>query len=484
MEIWKKSLKELSELIKSKELKPSEVVEAFIERKNQVEDKVKAYVTVTDEIAIEDAKKKDEEILKLEDIPALFGLPIAIKDNISTKGIRTTCSSRMLENFVPVYDATVIERLKQNGYIITGKTNLDEFAMGSSTENSAFFTTRNPWDLDRVPGGSSGGSAAAVAAGMVPASLGSDTGGSIRQPAAFCGVVGLKPTYGRVSRYGLVAFASSLDQIGPITRTVEDAALLMNIIAGKDKKDSTSKDIQVPNYLDFIGKDIKGLKIGIPKEFFPSDLDSDIKQIIMDNAKKLQQEGAILEEISLPYTQYAIETYYIIAPSEASSNLARFDGVRYGYRASTYTDLEEMYSKTRDEGFGPEVKRRIMIGTYVLSSGYYDAYYLKAQKVRTLIYQDFMRAFEKVDVILTPTTPDVAFKVGEKSSDPIQMYLSDIFTVSINLATVPAISVPCGFKDGLPVGLQIIGKPFDEGTIIKVADKVEKINQIHKIFPL
>lgn len=484
MEIWKKSLKELSELIKSKELKPSEVVEVFIERKNQVEDKVKAYVTVTDEIAIEDAKKKDEEILKLEDIPALFGLPIAIKDNISTKGIRTTCSSRMLENFVPVYDATVIERLKQNGYIITGKTNLDEFAMGSSTENSAFFTTRNPWDLDRVPGGSSGGSAAAVAAGMVPASLGSDTGGSIRQPAAFCGVVGLKPTYGRVSRYGLVAFASSLDQIGPITRTVEDAALLMNIIAGKDKKDSTSKDIQVPNYLDFIGKDIKGLKIGIPKEFFPSDLDSDIKQIIMDNAKKLQQEGAILEEISLPYTQYAIETYYIIAPSEASSNLARFDGVRYGYRASTYTDLEEMYSKTRDEGFGPEVKRRIMIGTYVLSSGYYDAYYLKAQKVRTLIYQDFMRAFEKVDVILTPTTPDVAFKVGEKSSDPIQMYLSDIFTVSINLATVPAISVPCGFKDGLPVGLQIIGKPFDEGTIIKVADKVEKINQIHKIFPL
>lgn len=484
MEIWKKSLKELSELIKSKELKPSEVVEAFIERKNQVEDKVKAYVTVTDEIAIEDAKKKDEEIFKLEDIPVLFGLPIAIKDNISTKGIKTTCSSRMLENFVPVYDATVVEKLKQNGYIITGKTNLDEFAMGSSTENSAFFTTRNPWSLDRVPGGSSGGSAAAVAAGMVPASLGSDTGGSIRQPAAFCGVVGLKPTYGRVSRYGLVAFASSLDQIGPITRTVEDAALLMNIIAGKDKRDSTSKDIQVPNYLDFLGKDIKGLKIGIPKEFFPSDLDSDIKQIIMDNAKKLQQEGAILEEISLPYTQYAIETYYIIAPSEASSNLARFDGVRYGYRASTYTDLEEMYSKTRDEGFGPEVKRRIMIGTYVLSSGYYDAYYLKAQKVRTLIYQDFMRAFEKVDVILTPTTPDVAFKVGEKSSDPIQMYLSDIFTVSINLATVPAISVPCGFKDGLPVGLQIIGKPFDEGTIIKVADRVEKINQIHKMFPL
>lgn len=483
MHIWKKSLKELSDLVRSKELKPSEVINSFIERKNQVEQKVKAYVTTTDEIAIEDAKRKDEEILRFEQIPLLFGLPIAIKDNISTKGIRTTCSSKMLENFVPVYDATVIEKLNENGYIITGKTNLDEFAMGSSTENSAFFTTRNPWSLDRVPGGSSGGSAAAVAACMVPASLGSDTGGSIRQPAAFCGVVGLKPTYGRVSRYGLVAFASSLDQIGPIARTVEDVALLMNVISGKDERDSTSKDIDVPNYLDFIGKDIKGLKIGIPREFFPEDLNGEIRQIIMDNAKKLEQEGAILEEVSLPYTKYAIETYYIIAPSEASSNLARFDGVRYGYRTDLYRDLEEMYSKTRDEGFGPEVKRRIMIGTYVLSSGYYDAYYLKAQKVRTLIYQDFMKAFEKVDVILTPTTPDVAFKIGEKSSDPIQMYLSDIFTVSVNLATVPAISVPCGFKDGLPVGLQLIGKPFDEGTIIQVADRLEKINQISKIFP-
>lgn len=483
MHIWKRSLKELSDLVRSKELKPSEIIYSFIERKNQVEQKVKAYVTTTDEIAIEYAKRKDEEILKFEQIPLLFGLPIAIKDNISTKGIRTTCSSRMLENFVPVYDATVIEKLNESGYIITGKTNLDEFAMGSSTENSAFFTTRNPWSLDRVPGGSSGGSAAAVAACMVPASLGSDTGGSIRQPAAFCGVVGLKPTYGRVSRYGLVAFASSLDQIGPIARTVEDVALLMNVISGKDERDSTSKDVDVPDYLDFIGKDIKGLKIGVPREFFPEDLNDEIRQIIMDNAKKLEREGAILEEVSLPYTKYAIETYYIIAPSEASSNLARFDGVRYGYRADSYRDLEEMYSKTRDEGFGPEVKRRIMIGTYVLSSGYYDAYYLKAQKVRTLIYQDFMKAFEKVDVILTPTTPDVAFRIGEKSSDPIQMYLSDIFTVSINLATVPAISVPCGFKDGLPVGLQLIGKPFDEGTIIQVADRLEKINQISKIFP-
>lgn len=483
MELWKKSLKELSDLVKAKEVKPSEVIQAFIDRKNQVEDKVKAYVTITDEIAVEEARRRDEELARLDTVPPLFGLPVAIKDNISTKGIRTTCSSKMLENFVPIYDATVIEKLKDSGYIITGKTNLDEFAMGSSTENSAFFTTRNPWDLDRVPGGSSGGSAAAVAAGMVPASLGSDTGGSIRQPAAFCGVVGLKPTYGRVSRYGLVAFASSLDQIGPITRSVEDAALLMNIIAGKDHRDSTSKDIPVPDYLDFIGRDIKGLRIGVPKEYFPSDLDSQIKQSVLDMVRNLEKEGAVVEEISLPYTKYAIETYYIIAPSEASSNLARFDGVRYGYRASEYRDLEEMYSKTRDEGFGPEVKRRIMVGTYVLSSGYYDAYYLKAQKVRTLIYQDFMRAFDKVDVIITPTTPDTAFKIGEKSSDPIQMYLSDIFTVSINLATVPAISVPCGFKDGLPVGLQIIGKPFDEGTILSVADMVEHIAGVDKIFP-
>lgn len=483
MDLWKKSLKDLYDLVKSKEVKPSEIVQSFIDRKNQVEDSIKAYVTLTDEIAIEEAKDRDEKLTKLDTIPPLFGLPVAIKDNISTKGIKTTCSSRMLETFVPVYDATVIERMKESGYIITGKTNLDEFAMGSSTENSAFFTTKNPWDLERVPGGSSGGSAAAVAAGMVPASLGSDTGGSIRQPAAFCGVVGLKPTYGRVSRYGLVAFASSLDQIGPITRSVEDAALIMNVISGKDERDSTSKDVPVPNYLDFIGKDIKGIKIGIPKEYFPTDLDGGIKQSILDMVRNLEKEGAVVEEISLPHTRYAIETYYIIAPSEASSNLARFDGVRYGYRASKYADLEDMYSITRDEGFGPEVKRRIMVGTYVLSSGYYDAYYLKAQKVRTLIYQDFMKAFEKVDVIITPTTPDVAFKIGEKSSDPIQMYLSDIFTVSVNLATVPAISVPCGFKDGLPVGLQIIGKPFDEGTILSVADRVEGIAQIDKLFP-
>jgi len=384
---------------------------------------------------------------------------------------------------VPPFDATVIKRLKDKEYVITGKTNLDEFAMGSSTENSAFFVTRNPWDLDRVPGGSSGGSAAAVSAGLAPAALGSDTGGSIRQPAAFCGVIGLKPTYGRVSRYGLVAFASSLDQIGTFTRTVEDTAILLNIISGKDPKDSTSADREVPDFTKFLDKDIKGIKIGIPEEFFVEGLDSQIKELVMESAKLLEKEGAELVSISMPTTKYAIEAYYIIAPSEASSNLARYDGVRYGFRASDYSDLEEMYSKTRDEGFGAEVKRRIMLGTYSLSSGYYDAYYLKAQKVRTLIYQDFMKAFESVDIILTPTTPDVAFRIGEKVDDPLQMYLSDIFTVSVNMAGVPGMSIPCGFKDGLPVGMQLIGKPFDEGTIIQVADRFTKLKDFSKDFP-
>ncbi|MFN4307390.1 Asp-tRNA(Asn)/Glu-tRNA(Gln) amidotransferase subunit GatA [Sulfurihydrogenibium azorense] len=484
MELWKKSAVEISNLIKKKEIKPSEVVQSFIERKKQVEPKINAYITDLEELAIKQAKEKDQEITKLDNIPDLFAVPIAIKDNISTKGIKTTCASKILENFVPVYDATVIERLNSQGYIITGKTNLDEFAMGSSTENSAFFTTKNPWDLERVPGGSSGGSAAVVAAGVVPLSLGSDTGGSIRQPAAFCGIVGLKPTYGRVSRYGLVAFASSLDQIGPFSRYVEDTALIMNVISGKDSRDSTSKDIPLPNFLEEIKKDVKGLKIGLPQEFFTEELNPQIKEIILDAVKQLEKEGMSVEWISLPYSKYAIETYYIIAPSEASSNLARFDGVRYGYRTKDYKDLEEMYSKTRDEGFGQEVKRRIMVGTYALSSGYYDAYYLKAQKVRTLIYQDYMKAFEKVDVIITPTTPDVAFKIGEKSNDPIQMYLSDIFTVSINMATLPAVSIPCGFKDNLPVGMQIIGKPFDESTILKVAYRWQSIYRFYEKVPM
>ena len=484
MELWKKSAVEISNLIKKKEVKPSEVVQSFIDRKRQVEPKINAYITDLEELAIKQAKEKDEEITKLDNIPDFYAIPIAVKDNISTKGIKTTCASKILENFVPVYDATVIERLNTQGYIITGKTNLDEFAMGSSTENSAFFTTKNPWDLERVPGGSSGGSAAVVASGAVPISLGSDTGGSIRQPAAFCGIVGLKPTYGRVSRYGLVAFASSLDQIGPFSRYVEDTALIMNVISGKDSKDSTSKDIPVPNFLEEIKKDVKGLKIGLPQEFFTEELNPQIKEIILNAVKQLEKEGLSVEWISLPYSKYAIETYYIIAPSEASSNLARFDGVRYGYRTKDYKDLEEMYSKTRDEGFGAEVKRRIMVGTYALSSGYYDAYYLKAQKVRTLIYQDYMKAFEKVDVIITPTTPDVAFKIGEKSSDPIQMYLSDIFTVSANMATLPAVSIPCGFKDNLPVGMQIIGKPFDEATILRVAYRWQNIYRFYEKVPM
>ncbi len=483
MSLWQKSLKELSELVKKKEVKPSEIVESFLERTKEFEPKINSYVTDLSEQALEKAKEADEKIASMEEIPLLFGLPIAIKDNISTKGIRTTCSSKMLENYIPPFDATVIEELNKQGYILTGKTNLDEFAMGSSTENSAFFTTKNPWDLERVPGGSSGGSAAAVGAGIVPASLGSDTGGSIRQPAAFCGVVGLKPTYGRVSRYGLVAFASSLDQIGPITRTVEDAALLLNVIAGKDPKDSTSDDVPVPDFTSFIGKDIKGIKIGLPKEFFIEELNPQIKEAVLNAAKELEKEGAELIEVSLPTTKYAIEAYYIIAPSEASSNLARYDGVRYGYRTPEYKNLEEMYSKTRDEGFGAEVKRRIMLGTFALSSGYYDAYYLKAQKVRTLIYQEFMNVFKEVDIILTPTTPDVAFKIGEKTDDPIQMYLSDIFTVSVNMASLPGISIPCGFKDNLPIGMQLIGKPYDEGTILQVAHAYERMHDFYKKFP-
>ncbi len=483
MSLWQKSLKELSELVKKKEVKPSEIVESFLERTKEFEPKINSYVTDLSEEALEKAKEADEKIASMEEIPLLFGLPIAIKDNISTKGTRTTCSSKMLENYVPPFDATVIEKLNDQGYILTGKTNLDEFAMGSSTENSAFFTTKNPWDLERVPGGSSGGSAAAVGAGIVPASLGSDTGGSIRQPAAFCGVVGLKPTYGRVSRYGLVAFASSLDQIGPITRTVEDAALLLNVIAGKDPKDSTSDDVPVPDYTSFIGKDIKGIKIGLPKEFFIEELNPKIKEAVLNAAKELEKEGAELVEVSLPTTKYAIEAYYIIAPSEASSNLARYDGVRYGYRTPEYKNLEEMYSKTRDEGFRAEVKRRIMLGTFALSSGYYDAYYLKAQKVRTLIYQEFMNVFKEVDIILTPTTPDVAFKIGEKTDDPIQMYLSDIFTVSVNMASLPGISIPCGFKDNLPIGMQLIGKPYDEGTLLQVAHAYERMHDYYKKFP-
>lgn len=404
----------------------------------------------------------------------LSGIPITIKDNICIEGVQTTCASHILEGFVAPYSATVIKRLLDNGAILIPRANMDEFAMGSSTENSYFGVTRNPYDPERVPGGSSGGSATAVASHCAIAALGSDTGGSIRQPAALCGVVGLKPTYGRVSRYGLIAFASSLDQIGPITKDVTDCAILLSVISGHDPMDSTSADIPVPDYTKVLGEDIKGLKIGVPKEYFIEGMDPEVKAAIEKGIKDLKNLGAEIIQISLPHTDYAVATYYIIATAEASSNLARFDGVQYGYRAKT-DSLYDMYTKTRREGFGPEVKRRIILGTYVLSAGYYDAYYLKAQKVRTLILKDFQEAFKKVDIILTPTSPTPAFKIGEKAEDPLQMYLSDIYTISVNLAGLPAISIPCGLtKNNLPIGLQLISRPFDEETILRVAYNYEQ----------
>lgn len=477
--LWKKSLTELKELIQKGEVTIQEVIESFYDRFNKTEEKIKAYITPLYEKALEQAKKLD----KYND-RVLFGLPIAVKDNILVEGEKTTCASKILENFVAPYDATVVERLKKAGALIVGKTNLDEFAMGSSTEYSAFFPTRNPWNLERVPGGSSGGSAATVAALSAPVSLGSDTGGSIRQPASFCGVIGIKPTYGRVSRYGLVAFASSLDQIGVFGRRTEDVALVLEVISGWDEKDSTSMNVPVPKWSEEIKKEIKNLKVGVPKEFFEFDLHPEVKEAFDEFIKELEKEGFEIREISLPYVKYAIPTYYIIAPSEASSNLARYDGVRYGYRAKDYKNINEMYSKTRDEGFGQEVKRRIMLGTFALSAGYYDAYYLKAQKVRRLIYEDFMKAFNEVDVIASPTTPTLPFKFGEKTQNPIEMYLSDILTVPVNLAGLPAISIPIAWKNNLPVGGQLIGKPWDETTILRVSYLWEQKFKHYEKIPL
>ena len=487
MELLNKSLRELNELIKKKEIKPTEILEELLNRIKETEPKLNAYITVTEEKARKKAEIADKELEKLgeDEIPELFGIPLSIKDNINVENVRMTCASKILENFISPYDATVIKKFRERGAIFVGKNNLDEFAMGSSTETSYFGPTRNPWDLERVPGGSSGGSAAAVSARSAIASLGSDTGGSIRQPAALCGVVGLKPTYGRVSRYGLTAFASSLDQIGPITKTVEDAAYLLNIISGQDSKDATSVRIPVPDFLENLNNEIKGLKAGLPEEYFVEGIEPEVKEKVLEAVKKLESLGVEIEEISLPNTKYAVETYYIIAPAEASSNLGRFDGVRYTYRAKDYKNLIDMYCKTRAEGFGDEVKRRIMIGTYTLSAGYYDAYYLKAQKVRTLIYQGFQNAFEKVDFIVTPVSPTTAFKIGEKTDDPIKMYLSDIFTIAVNLAGLPAISIPCGFDSkNLPVGLQIIGKAFDEVTILNVANVIEKELNLNTIPPV
>jgi len=475
MELTELTIHELHQKIKKREITSRQATESVFHRIEAVEPKLQAYTTLTRETAMAQAEAADRRIQSGQAITPLTGIPLAIKDNLCTRGVRTTCSSKILENFIPPYDATVIAKFKDGGFVMTGKTNMDEFAMGSSTENSAFAVTKNPWALDRIPGGSSGGSAAAVAADLCIAALGSDTGGSIRQPAACCGVVGLKPTYGRVSRYGLVAFASSLDQIGPLAKDVTDCAVMMNAIAGHDPMDSTSADIPCPDFTRALAKDVKGLKLGMPKEYFIEGMDAEVEQAVKEAIKLLEKAGAVIKNIHLPHTPYAVATYYLLATAEASSNLARYDGVKYGYRTKQAKDLMEMYMKTRSEGFGPEVKRRIMLGTYALSAGYYDAYYRKAQQVRTLIKGDFDAAWKEVDAVLTPTAPTPAFRIGEKTQDPLQMYLSDIFTISVNLAGIPAISIPCGFtKSHLPIGLQILGRPFDEETILRAAYTYEQ----------
>ncbi len=459
-----------------------ELTEACLERINQVEDRVKSFVTITGEPALEQALNADG-VLKEGEAGHLTGIPAVIKDVMCTKGIPTTCSSKMLEHFVPPYNSTVVQKLYDRGAVMIGKANMDEFAMGSSTENSAFFPTHNPWDLSRVPGGSSGGSAASVSADETIFALGSDTGGSIRQPAALCSVTGLKPTYGRVSRFGLVAFASSLDQIGPLTKDVTDCALVMNAISGYDERDSTSVPEPVPDYTACLTGDIKGMRLGVPKEYFVEGIQPGVDSVVRTAIKQLEGLGASIEEVSLPHTRYALAVYYIIAPSEASANLARYDGVKYGFAYKEATGMWENMEKTRQYGFGPEVKRRIMLGTYALSAGYYDAYYLKAQKVRTLIRREFDGVFEKVDALITPTSPTTPFKIGEKTDDPLQMYLSDVCTLPINIAGIPAISIPAGFSEGLPVGMQIIGKPFAEETLLKIGHAYQQVTDWHKQRP-
>lgn len=471
---------ELREKLLSGELTAQKVTEELFCQIEEKDPLIDAYLTLDKENALRAAQEVDARLKQGEKPGLLAGIPIAIKDNICTRGLKTTCASKILANFISPYDAHVIERLRAEGAVIIGKTNLDEFAMGSSTENSGFKPTKNPWDLSRIPGGSSGGSAAAVAAGMAYMALGSDTGGSVRQPAGLCGVVGLKPTYGRVSRYGLVAFGSSLDQIGPITRDVRDAALLLQVIAGHDTRDSTCIKEPIPDYLASIDDPFEGVRLGVPKEYFAEGLNDEVRGAVEEAIKIYQGLGADIVEISLPHTQYAVAVYYIIATAEASSNLARYDGVRYGYRTSSSNGIIEMYSRSRAEGFGSEVKRRIMLGTYALSSGYYEAYYLKASKVRNLIRQDFLSAFEKVDFIICPTSPTPAFKLGERIENPLEMYLSDVYTIPANLAGIPGISIPCGFtKDNLPVGLQLMGKHFDEAGLLKVARAFERETEYH-----
>jgi aspartyl-tRNA(Asn)/glutamyl-tRNA(Gln) amidotransferase subunit A len=474
-----RTVRELSALLADREVSAREVAEAHLARIETVDARVKAFLTPTPEEALRQADAMDERRARGEALGPLAGVPFALKDNICTREIRTTCGSRILPDFVPPYDATVTARLRDAGAALVGKANCDEFAMGSSTENSGYFPTRNPWDTERVPGGSSGGSAAAVAAGEVPFSLGSDTGGSIRQPAAFCGVVGLKPTYGRVSRSGLVAYASSLDQIGPMAHTVEDAAMALNAISGHDPLDSTSVNLDVPDFTEACRADVKGLRIGVPREYFGEGVDPAVAALVRQAIDTLCELGATAEECSLPSTEHALASYYIIAPAEASSNLARFDGVKYGHRTKALAGHIGLMEKTRDEGFGDEVKQRIMIGTYALSAGYYDAYYKRAQQVRTLIRREFDAAFERFDVLLTPTTPTTAFRLGEKAGDPLAMKLADILTIPVNMAGLPALSLPCGFTDGLPVGLHVIGGPFDEATVFRAAHAYEQATDWH-----
>ena len=475
MDITELTVHELQEKIKNKELTITEITKAYVDRIKEKEPEVQAFITELTEEGMKQAEEIQAKIDRGEKVGKLAGIPIGIKDIICTKGVKTTCASKMLENFVAPYDATVMNKINAEEMIDLGKLNMDEFAMGGSTEYSAFFKTANPWDLERVPGGSSGGSAAAVASSMAPWALGSDTGGSIRQPSSLCGVVGLKPTYGLVSRYGLVAFASSLDQIGPITKDVTDSAILLNLIAGHDEKDSTSMEIEEKDYTKSLVNDVKGMRIGIPKEYLGEGINSEVKDAILRVAKKYEEMGAVVEECSLDVGKYATAVYYIIACAEASSNLGRFDGIRYGYRTKNFTNLKDIYRNSRSEGFGPEVKRRIILGTYVLSSGYYDAYYKKAQKVRTIIKDAYDELFEKYDVLLTPTSPTTAFKMGEKSNNPLEMYLADICTVPVNIAGLPGISVPCELDSkGLPIGFQLIAKPFAEETLFRAAYTYEQ----------
>lgn len=479
MTLMYESIESLTTKLNNKEIKPSELVTDAFNRIKATDDKIGSFITLTEELASNQAKILDEKQANNEINGKLFAIPMGIKDNIITKDVETTCASKILQGFNPIYDATVMRKLNQENPILLGKLNMDEFAMGGSTETSYYKTCRNPHDLDAVPGGSSGGSATAVAAGQVPFTLGSDTGGSVRQPASYCGIVGMKPTYGRVSRFGLVAFASSLDQIGPMTRTVKDNAKVLEIISGLDENDMTSAPVKVNEFSKIITGNVKGLKIALPKEYFGAGIDEEVKASVLAAAKYLESQGAIVEEVSLPNTAHSIEAYYIIASAEASSNLSRFDGIRYGYRSENAKNLEEIYKKTRGEGFGAEVKRRIMLGTYVLSSGYYDAYYKKAQKVRTLIKQDFDKVFETYDVVLGPTAPTVAFNIGEEITDPVTMYANDILTIPVNMAGLPAISIPCGFKGKRPIGMQIIGKAFAEATVYDVAYNYEQHYNLH-----